>query len=133
MHSSSDRIPQFCTILSSFVFIALSDWTPDLRVAIVPLEPHSSAGNYGTYAVESANGSSSTSDHHHHHYSRHPKHLATNAGADADDLFCLTEENRAYWTPLEEWSECSDSCGGCGIRWRPRKCRRRHIQCDCLG
>ncbi|KAL3106480.1 hypothetical protein niasHT_011857 [Heterodera trifolii] len=115
----------FTIICSLFMLFAIcseaaDQWAPDLRVAIFPLEPHSSDTDYSTSSLLE-NRTVPYHSHHHHHYDHN------------DAFFCSMEQNRAHWAPFGNWSECSDSCGGCGSRWRTRECRRGHGRCECQG
>ncbi|KAL3092327.1 hypothetical protein niasHT_028564 [Heterodera trifolii] len=140
----------FTIICSLFMLIvicsAADQWAPNLRVAVFPLEPHSSDTDYGTSSLLE-NRTVPYHSHHHHHYDRNPpaggqshhyhsKRRLSYDGAndkDNDAFFCSMEQNRAQWAPFGNWSQCSDSCGGCGSRWRTRECRRGHGRCECQG
>uniref|UniRef100_A0A914NNB7 Candidate secreted effector n=1 Tax=Meloidogyne incognita TaxID=6306 RepID=A0A914NNB7_MELIC len=45
----------------------------------------------------------------------------------------MIEENKSKWSNFGNWTECTESCGGCGIRWRNRECLKKKDECNCIG
>uniref|UniRef100_A0A914NQ88 Candidate secreted effector n=1 Tax=Meloidogyne incognita TaxID=6306 RepID=A0A914NQ88_MELIC len=45
----------------------------------------------------------------------------------------MIEENKSKWSNFGNWTECTESCGGCGIRWRNRECLKKKDGCNCIG
>nr|CAD2176820.1 unnamed protein product [Meloidogyne enterolobii] len=45
----------------------------------------------------------------------------------------MMEENKSKWSNFGNWTECTESCGGCGIRWRNRECLKKKMNVIVLG
>uniref|UniRef100_A0A914MYW0 Uncharacterized protein n=1 Tax=Meloidogyne incognita TaxID=6306 RepID=A0A914MYW0_MELIC len=45
----------------------------------------------------------------------------------------LPLEQQFFADNFGNWTECTESCGGCGVRWRNRECLKKKDECNCIG